>query len=207
MNFEEINNELNFEPEPDVELHADHIEHKDAREHLALQMLKQVKDSLTHVIHLLEEGDQARATRHMVDLVTSKKNLEKELERSTGSVVLEGVFDGVCMVGSDGVRYDVSENYASKSKLIEGDILKLTIKTDGGYLYKQINPTDRMRMVGKLAIDDVSKNSVVCCGVQVCRVLDSSVKYYKGTPGDEVVVLVPRSGGSTWAAVENIVRS
>lgn len=207
MTLEDLKNGVNFEPEPDVESHADKIEHKEARERLALQMLKHIKDSLTHVIHLLEEGDQAMATRHMVDLVTSKKNLEKELERSTGSVVLEGVFDGVCMVGSDGARYDVPDNYASKSKLIEGDVLKLTIKTDGGYLYKQINPADRMRMVGKLAIDDVTKNSVVCCGEQIFRVLDASVKYFKGTPGDEVIVLVPRSGGSTWAAVENIVRS
>ena len=37
--------------------------------------------------------------------------------------ILEGVFDGQNMVGSDGRQYIVPPNYASKSKLVEGDIL------------------------------------------------------------------------------------
>ena len=41
--------------------------------------------------------------------------------------VIEGVFDGQIMIGPDGKNYPVPANYASKSKLIEGDILKLTI--------------------------------------------------------------------------------
>jgi hypothetical protein len=54
--------------------------------------------------------------------------------------IIEGVFDGQNMVGSDSKTYPVPANYASKSKLVQGDILKLTIADDGTFLYKQIGP-------------------------------------------------------------------
>ena len=44
-------------------------------------------------------------------------------EDVTGKVV-EGVFDGQTMLGPDGKNYPIPANYASKSKLVEGDILK-----------------------------------------------------------------------------------
>jgi len=62
--------------------------------------------------------------------------------------VIEGVFDGQNMVGSDAKTYPVPANYASKSKLVQGDILKLTIAEDGAFLYKQIGPIPRKQIVG-----------------------------------------------------------
>ena len=53
-------------------------------------------------------------------------------EEVSGKVV-EGVFDGQKMAGPDGKEYPVPANYASKSKLVEGDILKLTIGVDGSF--------------------------------------------------------------------------
>ncbi len=193
-----------FEAEPDVELHANRAEHGDVRGRLALQMLRQVRDSMNHVIQLLEEGDTARATRHMVDFVSSKKHTEAELETLSGSRVLEGVFDGQAMIGADGMRYAVPENYASKSKLVEGDILKLIIQPDGTNVFKQIGPIERKRLVGQLAVDAASQLPVVICGEDVYKVLAATVSYFKGIPGDEVVILVPSGGRCAWAAVERI---
>src|SRR5690348_1286273 len=72
-------------------------------------------------------------------------NTEEQLGK-----VIEGVFDGQNMVGSDGKTYPVPANYASKSKLVQGDILKLTIGDDGAFLYKQIGPIPRKQLVGIL---------------------------------------------------------
>lgn len=196
--------QVQFAQEPDVELHATVREHGDARHRLAVQMLKQTRDSLTHVIHLLEEGDTAKATRQMVDFVSQRKRSEAELASTNGSRVLEGVFDGQAMVGSDGARYTVPPNYASKSKLVEGDMLKLMIKPNGGYVYKQIGPVDRMRMSGVLSVDESTQEPVVVCEQEVYKVLAASISYYKGLPGDEVVILVPSDGKSVWAAVERV---
>ena len=193
-----------FEAEPDVETHASRREYGEARNRLALQMLKQTRDSLTSVIQLLEEGDTARATRQMVDFVSQKKVVEAELESGLGVRAIEGVFDGQGMVGADGVRYAVSENYASKSKLVEGDMLKLLVKPDGSMIFKQIGPVERRRLNGTLARDSSTQEPIVVCGQDVYKVLAASVSYFKGIPGDEVVILIPGGGRCVWAAVERL---
>lgn len=199
------NNDVIFSSEPDVKTHAARLEHDNARNHLALQMLRKMRDNITHVIQLLETGDSARATRQLVDLVTHTRASRESFETATGSRVVEGVFDGVCMVDAEGVRYDVPNNYASKSRLVEGDMLKLTIQPDGTYVFKQIGPVERQRLIGKLHMDPSTQEHVVHCGESVYKVLTASVTYYKGVAGDEVVIVVPKSGASNWAAVENIV--
>jgi hypothetical protein len=193
-----------FETEPDVNAHAlsrnDHVQ----RDRLALQLLRQTRDSLTYVIQLLEDGDTAKATRHLVDLVSRKQTTEGEMEDKHGARVLEGVFDGESMVGADGERYDVPVNYASKSKMVEGDMLKLVIRPNGSYLYKQIGPVERARIVGKLTIDSSTQVPVVVCGDDVYKVLAASVSYHKGIAGDDVVIVVPTGGRCSWAALERI---
>ncbi len=193
-----------FEDEPQADVHADAREHGDVRGRLALQMLKAARDNMNHVIQLLEEGDLASATRQMVDFASQRKVVEAELEQTAGARVLEGVFDGQSMVGGDGLRYDVPENYASKSKLVEGDILKLIIRPDGTHLFKQIGPIERRRLVGRLAMDPSTQEPVVVSGEDVYKVLAASVSFFKGIPGDEVVVVVPTGGKCAWAAVERI---
>ncbi|MFC1756013.1 hypothetical protein ACFLZK_01345 [Patescibacteria group bacterium] len=60
-----------------------------------------------------------------------------------------GKYNGVCMEGEDGKEYDVSPNYAAKSKLVFGDVLKL-IDEDGKKLFKQIERVKRERVEGIL---------------------------------------------------------
>ncbi len=52
------------------------------------------------------------------------------------------------MIGADGKQYPVPANYASKSKIVEGDMLKLTITPEGSFIYKQIGPVERRRLIG-----------------------------------------------------------
>lgn len=130
-----------------------------------------------------------------------------KITSTTEGKIIEGLFDGQNMVGPDGKMYSVPANYASKSKLVEGDRLKLTITSDGSFIYKQIGPIDRQRLIGVLAKDDVSSDFRVMAGDRTYRVLLASVTYFKGDAGDEVVILVPKEKQSHWAAVENIIKS
>lgn len=123
-----------------------------------------------------------------------------------GAVIIEGVFDGQNMVGPDGKLYSVPANYASKSKLVEGDLLKLTISPDGSFIYKQIGPVERDRIVGVLTKDEQTDEFQVLARGQNFRILLASVTYFKGELGDEIVVLVPKGSPSTWAAVENVIK-
>lgn len=115
--------------------------------------------------------------------------------------VIEGVFDGQSMIGPDGKTYPVPANYASKSKLIEGDILKLTIADDGGFIYKQIGPVARRQIIGTLVQHD-GAYYVEAAGREY-RVLLASVTYFKARMGDQVSIVIPEDNReATWAAVE-----
>jgi len=120
--------------------------------------------------------------------------------------IIEGVFDGQRMIGPDGKQYTVPPNYASKSKLVEGDMLKLTIAPDGTFLYKQIGPVKRKRIKGTVSYDSIEKQYYGHTENRRYKLITAAVTYFKGEPGDEVIMLVPEDGSSTWAAVENIIK-
>lgn len=115
--------------------------------------------------------------------------------------VIEGVFDGQIMAGPDGKTYPVPANYASKSKLVEGDILKLTIADDGGFIYKQIGPVPRKQIIGTLTQHD-GAYYVEASGREY-RILLASVTYFRINIGDQVTIIVPEDNpDAKWAAVE-----
>ena len=118
--------------------------------------------------------------------------------------VIEGVFDGQYMLDKDGKKYPVPANYASKSKLVVGDVLKLTIQDDGSFIFKQIGPVDRRKLLGTLVYENDEYK--VVAGGKSHAVLLASVTYFKLTPGDQVTILVPESNEDAhWAAIENAV--
>ena len=99
--------------------------------------------------------------------------------------VIEGVFDGQMMMGPDGKNYPIPANYASKSKLVEGDILKLTIA----------------EVIGTLVQHDgvyyVETNG------REYRILLASVTFFRIEVGDQVTIIIPEDNpDATWAAVE-----
>ena len=115
--------------------------------------------------------------------------------------VIEGIFDGQIMIGPDGKNYPVPANYASKSKLVEGDILKLTITEDGKFLYKQIGPVERRTVIGTLIQHD-DKYYVEVAGREY-QILYASVTYFHLRNGSQVSVVIPaKNDDAAWAAVE-----
>lgn len=118
-----------------------------------------------------------------------------------GGRVIEGVFDGQMMMGPDGKNYPIPANYASKSKLVEGDLLKLTITEDGGFVYKQIGPVERRQVIGTLVQHDGVY--YVEAGGREYRILLASVTYFRLEVGDQVTIVIPVDNpDATWAAVE-----
>ena len=99
---------------------------------------------------LIQEAETslAAANELLISLVGDEKTVAPVAKRRSPRQSHEGVFDGQNMVGSDSKTYPVPANYASKSKLVQGDILKLTIAEDGAFLYKnRPNPTQAKLLV------------------------------------------------------------
>jgi len=174
---------------------------------LIKKILKNIHENLGKVIQILEQGAEEveNFEESLIGISQTLKEAEKDLDIMGAERVIEGVFDGEKMIASDGQEYAVPANYASKSKLVEGDILKLTINNRGDFLYKQIGPVERKKIVGVLGMDK-NGNYFATAEKKKWKVLPASVTYFKGDTGDEAVILVPKDAISKWAAVENIVK-
>lgn len=121
----------------------------------------------------------------------------------TATKVVEGIFDGQNMVDSTGQTYPIPANYASKSKLVEGDGMKLSITDEGKFIYKQIAPIERKTIVGVLIQED-GQFKVLADG-KAYRLLLASVTFYRAEVGDQVTILVPKTDNAAWGAVEAII--
>ncbi len=173
--------------------------------------LRAMETNIANIIRLLEDDAPAGATSTFTataESVDPAMAREAELNgiRQVDGRVIEGVFDGQSMVGSDGKIYTVPPNYASKSKLVEGDLLKLTITTKGSFIYKQIGPIERTRVVATLGFDATNGEYYATQDSRRWTIIKASVTYFKGEPEDEVILLVPKNAPSRWAAVENIIK-
>jgi len=160
---------------------------------------KQIKRLRT----LIQEAETslAAAKELLVSLVGENAQETASVKDESLGKVVEGVFDGQNMVGSDAKTYPVPANYASKSKLVQGDILKLTIAEDGAFMYKQIGPIARKQVVGLLELKD--GHYYVKVSDKSYRVLLASVTYFKAKPGDQVSANVPEDDtNAEWAALE-----
>lgn len=147
------------------------------------------------------ETNLAAATELLISLVGDDDTIKPVAREEALGKVIEGVFDGQNMVGSDGKMYPVPANYASKSKLVQGDILKLTIADDGAFLYKQIGPIPRKQVVGTLKLEN--GHYYVDVNGRNFRVLLASVTYFKAKPNDQVSVNLPEDDSQAeWAALE-----
>ena len=160
--------------------------------------------SLREMINNAERTIQG-AKAMLLQLEGKKKTgRPRKLDDENGTVI-EGSFDGQIMFGSDGKQYPVPANYASKSKLVEGDMLKLTITSDGSFIYKQIGPIERRHIIGIITQDDKGNYYIVTEGTPY-RVLLASITYFKAEPGDEVAALIPRDMPSSFAALESVLQ-
>jgi hypothetical protein len=136
------------------------------------------------------------------DATVSVTEAKATVTGSTGKVI-EGAFDGQHMIGPDGKSYPVPANYASKSKLVQGDQLKLIIGDDGTFIYKQIGPVERKKLIGTLNLKD-GAYFVEARGREY-HVLFASVTYFKAQPGDQVTMVIPDEGDAEWAAIEAVI--
>lgn len=172
---------------------------------LLRKILKNVHESLGNALRLLEEGESISAAE--VERTLSALRGQGDVSDLGSGRVVEGVFDGQHMVGGDGKQYHVPPNYASKSKLVEGDQLKLTISGTGIFLYKQIGPVEREHLMGQLIQDPATRQFAVVANDHKLQVLTASITYFKGEPGDEVMIVVPKGVSSKWAAVDHVVKT
>ena len=151
-------------------------------------------DKTKSIIQALESAEQS--------LVLAKKLLGGSGLIDSGVI---GEFDGESVVTKEGRRHQVPPNYASKSRLVVGDTLRI-IGSGEGTVFKQIKKIERIKTSGILTKKDGKWTVVTEQGSFL--VLPVSVDYFKGKFGDEVEVIIPKDYKNLkpkWAVLEQVM--
>lgn len=171
-------------------------------------------ESLIHIQELLENAQSSLKTASTMlreltgigDISHERHALRASRTAPTSPAngrIIEGIFDGQNMIDSSSQSYPVPANYASKSKLVEGDGMKLRITDEGKFIYKQISPIDR-RIVKGVLIQEDGQYKVLSEG-KAYRVLLASVTFYRAEVGDQVTILLPSGQVAIWATIEAVL--
>lgn len=176
-------------------------------------MIHSMEEDLTTAKQMLEHIANADETEMDIDTLAKKtakmtrtEGMKSYLDDDNMQIV-EGVFDGYFMTWSDQKKYPVPLNYASKSKLVPGDKLKLRITPEGKLIYKLIMPSERKHIRAVLSTDteDATKYIALTPEWQSYHLNQAAVTYYKGRPGDEIYILTSKDGWA-YAAIEAVIK-
>ena len=133
-------------------------------------------------------------------------NQELSTYSEEGVEVIEWLFDGYFMIWADQKKYPVPLNYSSKTKLIPWDTLKLKVMPDGKFVYKLIKPADRKHLRAILSRTDDNKFTAVTDEGTVYFLNQAAVTFFKGTPGDELYIIINEKDKGSFAAIEAIIK-
>jgi len=163
--------------------------------------IESAEKSIKNAKKLLQEITQEENLDLSADVELDMKWLSKY--QSGDSKIVEWVFTGEEMLWADDNKYLVPVNYASKSKLVQWDRMKLTIEWSWKMLYKQIKQIERETKVWLLT-QDKWKFQVVSDGVTY-DVLTAAVTHFKAEIGDSVSILIPAWKQATFWAIEAVI--
>jgi len=113
-----------------------------------------------------------------------------------------GTFDGQFMNTTDGQRFQIPENYASKSMIVFGDKLKM-VDVNGEKRFKQIERTKRQRSNGMIVKKEGRYHVVTSDGSY--KVSSAAVSFFGGKEGDEAHIILPLNNKHVpFAALESV---
>ncbi len=173
------------------------------------------KKRITAIKDFIEASEKSlkNAKKLLKEILEEEKlDLSSEIDYDTKGLskyesgedkIIEWVFSGEEMIGVDNNKYLVPVNYASKSKLVQWDRMKLTINPAGKMLYKQIKQIERETKVGLLT-QDKGKYQVIADGVSY-NVLTAAVTHFQAAIGDSITILVPAGKEATFGAIEAVI--
>lgn len=183
-------------------------------------MKKHIDQKTSYLLALQELINNAERSLHhaknlMVQIIGKKPlpALEDETPIATGlhaykhgkAQVIEGIFNGRDMLGTDKKIYPIPANYASKSKIVEGSKLKVTIKSDGSFQYKILEEIPHITTTGTLIRD--GDHFVIISQGGIYQVIPASVTYLQAKIGDRVSIRIPRDMKANYATIDALVPS
>lgn len=150
-------------------------------------------------------GDIEIDTSDLKEITANAGSLSGGTEDNGNITVIEWVYDGYFMIGSDKKKYPVPMNYSSKTKLIPGDVLKLRIMPDGRLIYKLIGQANRSFVRATLSKSDDNKYTAITDEGTIFFLNQAAVSYFKWKTGDELSIIINADGLGNFAAIEALI--
>ena len=152
--------------------------------------------------NLAKRIDEAESSLNAAKRILNRLNEDYLKIDYTQIEGIVGKYNGMCMEGEDGKEYDVSPNYAAKSKLVFGDVLKL-IEEDGKKLFKQIERVKRERVEGILTKKEGEWYLLTDRGSY--RVSDAAAEFQKAELNSQAPAFLPAENlGAPFATLDNV---
>lgn len=169
------------------------------------QQLKAIRDAIIASENSLRTAKQLLASilgaemhNHTINFATTGSTY---LEGDT--TIVEGVFTGEGMLGSDGHTYPVPQNYASKSLLVQWSKLKAIIMPNGKINYKIIEEIEYETKIG--VVTKAGEKYQITTDSKTYNVLMAAITFHKCNIGDTVNIRIPKGKEATYAVIENII--
>lgn len=158
-----------------------------------------LKSQLNKLKKLVDAAERA--------LDSAKDVMEAIMERKDYKSMpgVEGKYDGKYIIASDGSKHEVPSNYAAKSRLVYGDILKI-IEEDGKKVFKQIEKVARKNLEGVVTKKEGKWHVLTEAGSHL--LLDRAIEFNQVKLKDLIDVVLPESNLSApFAAFNKVVKS
>ncbi len=140
-------------------------------------------------------------TGESIDFVSDVSGLSQY--ESEWLQIIEWVFTGEGMLGTDGNMYPVPQNYASKSLLVQWSKLKASIDQSGRIKYKIISEIPFTTLLW--IITKNGEKYQIVTESRAYNVLVAAITFHKCAIGDTVSIRVPEWKDATYAVIESII--
>ena len=173
------------------------------------------KKTINAILDFIETSEKSlkSAKKLLKDLIKEEWiSLDSEINLDTNNLhsyndwdnkIIEWVFTWEEMLDSKWNKYPVPVNYASKSKLVQWDRLKLIIAPNWRMTYKQIAPIERETKIWLLTKDKWKYQVVV--DWETYNVLTAAVTHFKWNIWDKVTIILPKWKPASFAAIDTII--
>ncbi len=167
------------------------------------QKIKALRD----LIHSAENSIHS-AKKILKSFLWEDENEEANMEGlstySSGTdKIVEGVFTGESMLGSDGNIYPIPQNYASKSLLVQWSKIKAIISPSGKIVYKIIGEIPHETKIGLITKN--GEKYQITTDTKTYNVLLAAITFHHCNVGDSVTIRVPEWKDATYAVIEAVI--
>lgn len=168
--------------------------------------LKAIRDAI------ISAENSIRTAKQLLSGLIGEANMHSTFSANTDGLdhyndgdvqIVEGVFTGENMLGSDGNTYPVPQNYASKSLLVQGGRMKAIINKMGKISYKIIEEMEYEILLG--IITKAGDRYKITTEKRTYNVLTAAITFHKCSIGDTVKIRIPKGKEATYAVIENCI--